>query len=336
MKKFSIILPVRNGGEYVKECVNSILNQSYLDFELIVLDNCSTDGTKEWVESLNDKRITILTAERPMNIEESWARVTTIKKNEFITIIGHDDILYANFLETIDKLISKNPSASLYLTHFDLIDAGGKLLRQCKPMQPRYTGDELLKAILTNSIDLMGTGYVMRAKDYDEMEGIPVKYPSLLYADFELWVNLASLSFEAVAPDNCFAFRIHPSTAHSSQDSKLHTAMNILIDYLSALKSKDEKMDEVINEYGNEFLLFYCKGFSHRLLRTNIKQREGMTVKKMIGQTKVWSKKIGLEEQYHPEKSASIKIAKIIDNNMILRRIFLLFKRVYPKSIIKK
>jgi glycosyltransferase involved in cell wall biosynthesis len=48
--KFSIILPVKNGGEYVKECVQSILAQSCPDFNLHILENCSTDGTAEWLQ----------------------------------------------------------------------------------------------------------------------------------------------------------------------------------------------------------------------------------------------------------------------------------------------
>ena len=336
MKKYSIILPVRNGGEYVKECVNSILAQTHDDFDLIVLDNCSTDGTPEWIASLKNNKIKLLFAPSPLSMEESWARATSIEKNEFITILGHDDILYPNFLQTIDLLVHQHPSASLYLTHFDLIDAEGKMIRACKPMQATYTGDELLKGILSNTVDIMGTGYVMRSKDYDGVGGIPVKYPRLLYADFELWVNLASKGYEVIAPEKCFAFRMHQSTAHSSKDSSLHDAMDIWIDCLAELKQKNEKTRAVVDEYGNEFLLFYCKGFSHRLLRTGIEDREGMTVEKMIGQTKQWAKKIGLESRYHPEKIFSIRLAGIIDNSAILRKVFLLFKKVYPKSVIKK
>lgn len=336
MNKFSIILPVRNGGEYVKECVNSILAQTVTDFNFIILDNCSTDGTKEWIESLNDDRIIIHTADRPLTIEESWYRVTSIDKNEFITVIGHDDILYPNFLQVINDLIIKNPAASLYFTHFDLINDKGKKIRSCKPMRTTYTGQELLEAILTNSVDIMGTGYVMRARDYDISGGIPVNYPNLLYADFELWVNFASLSFEVVSPENCFAFRMHQSTAHSSKDSRLHTAMDQFINYLAALKQKDEGMKNVINRKGVEFLLFYCKGFCHRLLRSDIKKREGMTVERMIHQTKLWAKKTGLENDYHPEQLPSIRIAKIIDSNPVFRKMFLLFKKIYPASIIRK
>ena len=116
--KYSIILPVRNGGEYVKECVHSILSQTLNDFNLIVLDNCSTDGTLQWIQSLHDERIIIYPSNKPLTIEENWARIKEVKKNEFMTLIGHDDLLCTDYLETMEALIAQHPSASLYQTHF--------------------------------------------------------------------------------------------------------------------------------------------------------------------------------------------------------------------------
>lgn len=128
MTRFSIILPVRNGGEYVKECVNSILSQTHGDFNLQVLDNFSSDGTPEWIHSLNDPRIIIYPSDKPLTIEENWARITVIPKNEFITLIGHDDVLDNNYLDTMINLISKHPTASLFQTHFRYINSEGSLL----------------------------------------------------------------------------------------------------------------------------------------------------------------------------------------------------------------
>ena len=51
MNRYSIILPVYNGGEYFKECVFSILSQTYACFDLHVLDNHSTDGSSEWIKT---------------------------------------------------------------------------------------------------------------------------------------------------------------------------------------------------------------------------------------------------------------------------------------------
>ena len=127
--KYSIILPVRNGGHYVKECVASVLTQTFTDFDFIILDNCSTDETLEWLNSINDNRIRIIPSKTPLSIEENWGRITRVDKNEFITLIGHDDLLYPDFLENINKLIEEFPNAGLYHTHFHFIDGTGKIIR---------------------------------------------------------------------------------------------------------------------------------------------------------------------------------------------------------------
>lgn len=64
------------------------------------------------------------------SIEENWNRIVTVPKNEFITLIGHDDLLHPDYLDTMDGLIQQHPSASfLYQTHFNYIDSSGQLVR---------------------------------------------------------------------------------------------------------------------------------------------------------------------------------------------------------------
>lgn len=120
--KFSIILPVYNGGGYVKECVKSILSQSVTDFNLHVLDSSSTDGSLEWIRSLNDPRIVFYPAEKKLTIEENWNRITGIPKNEFMTVIGHDDLFHPDYLQKMDELIGKHPKATLYQAHYNYIN----------------------------------------------------------------------------------------------------------------------------------------------------------------------------------------------------------------------
>ncbi|MEO6230449.1 MAG: glycosyltransferase [Ferruginibacter sp.] len=332
--KYSILLPVKNGDVYIKECVRSILSQTYTDFNFIVLDNCSTDGTLQWIESIEDQRIKIIPASSPLSIEENWGRIVTVEKNEFITIIGHDDILNADFLQTIDEMVQLYPEASLYHTHFNLIDAKGNLIRKSKAMNSLYSGSEFLQAFLTSSIDSMGTGYVMRSKDYDNIGGIPKKYPNLLFADFELWTELANKSFAAISLKNCFSFRVHQSATGTSADEKIQKAFFIFGDYLAALKARDQKMAEIIGKYGGIFLLHYCKAYAHRMLRTPLKKRQGVTVKSLVEKTKELSYKLGASSTYHPEKKSSLQLAMRIDNNFILRNLFLLFKKIYSKPIL--
>lgn len=228
INRYSIILPVHNGGEYVKECVHSILSQTLNNFNLHILDNCSTDGTLQWAQSLTDDRIKIYSAQNSLTIEESWERILHLPKNEFITLIGHDDILSENYLEVMDELISRYPDASLYQAHFNYIDSKGKIIRACTPMKDRENAEEFLTSLLTNNFDIMGTGFMMRAADYDMLGGIPA-YPNLLFADFELFVNLARINYKATSLQNCFSFRLHQSTTSVSPDIKIQQAFERFI-----------------------------------------------------------------------------------------------------------
>lgn len=334
MNKYSIILPVRNGGHYVKDCVNSILSQTLSDFNLLVLDNCSTDGTREWIESLNDIRIVLYPADRPLSIEENWARITTIPKNEFITLIGHDDLLYPDFLATIDALQRANPSASLYHTHFDFIDAKGKRIRTCKPMPAALSTEQLLEGFLVNRYDSMGTGYVMRAADYDAIGGIPARYPKLLFADFELWLLMTKLGFESIAAPCCFAFRVHDSTTGQAADRTLHEALGIYVDFLRSFVAENPSLKTVLQSNGAAMLHFYCKGYAHRLLRTPFENRSSLTVSNYVGQVKMLASRLGVNSSFHPEKDRSVWLAMQIDKYPILRKLFLLFKKVYKKPVL--
>ena len=108
-RRFSIVLPVRNGGAHLKLCVESILAQTLTnDFDLVILENASTDGTAEWLASLRDQRASAcMPAERSLSIEENWARILTVQRGEWMTIIGHDDLLDTDYLEAMRALTGR-------------------------------------------------------------------------------------------------------------------------------------------------------------------------------------------------------------------------------------
>src|SRR6187551_2323564 len=119
--KYSFLIPTYNSDRWIQSCINSILAQTYTGFDIIIVDSGSTDGTLKWISEIGDSRIRIYTTDVRLGIVENWQRFTTIPRNEFMTIMGHDDILYPNYLETIDQLIAQNPDAELFQTHFNFI-----------------------------------------------------------------------------------------------------------------------------------------------------------------------------------------------------------------------
>jgi len=329
VNKYSIILPVRNGGEYVKECVNSILAQTLNNFNLLVLDNASTDGTLQWITSLQDERIKIFPSEKSLSIEDSWARILTIPKNEFITLIGHDDLLDANYLALMDALIKKHPNASLYQAHCRYIDSAGSFKRHTKIMDEVQYAHEFIAHQLSASIESSGTGYMMRSKDYDEAGGL-LPYPKLIFADYQLWATLIHKNYKATALDECFSYREHQSASWATDGDQYQQAFERYIYFLKEMLDKDDRIKEVINRYGKQFLLASCEALSHRLLKTTPGKRD-LSVQSFINKCKGYAALLIPGQAFNPEEVFKIRLAGNIDRTAIGRLLFYTIKGRYKK-----
>ena len=259
MTRFSIFLPVRNGWPYVQECVESILQQTYPHFELHVLDNQSTDSTMPWLKSLTDSRIRLSTSSSALSIEDSWARIKDIEKQEFMTLIGHDDILDPGFLAATNALIDHHPDAALYCTGSRLINSEGRTIRSCRPVPHRETAAQYLTARFTFQRDVFGSGYVMRSAGYDRVGGIPA-FEKLFFADDALWLSLLLGSYKASDPAEHFAVRIHPKSESASLPSawsSILRGLNQFTGFLRRYIKNDEASRNVVAALEPAFLLRY-------------------------------------------------------------------------------
>ena len=197
--EFTIAIPAYNSEKWLPGCLDSVWKQTHSDFRVVILDSGSTDGTIAWLNQIKDPRLKVYESDRRLSIEENWGRIRDVAKTEFVTILGHDDLLYPDFLEIISKQVKEYPDAGIYHTHFDFINETGRKIRACQPMPSEIPFEDLLRRFLMGKIDLMATGYVVRSADYDLAGGIPTNYESLLFADFELWLRLARQGGMAVA-----------------------------------------------------------------------------------------------------------------------------------------
>ena len=259
MTRFSIFLPVRNGWPHVRECVESVLAQAYPHFLLHVLDNQSSDETVAYLRSVGDERIRLVTSDAPLSIEESWARIRASEKEEFMTTIGHDDLLDPGFLAAIKALIERHPDAALYTTGSRLINDEGKTIRSTHPVPPRETPAEYLTARFTFRRDNFGTGFVMRSADYDRVGGIP-KFERLFFADDALWLALMKDSYKACDPAELFSIRIHPKSESASLPSAWGSILRSLqqfTQYLRGYVQHDEAARRVAADLEPGFLLTY-------------------------------------------------------------------------------
>lgn len=261
---FTIIIPVRNGGNYLKQCVESILAQTYTNFELVLLDNASDDTSVEYISDLeqSQEKVKVFRSLEFLTIEKNWARILSIPKKEFITIIGHDDILHPHFLSDIATLINDFPEANLYSTHFNLIDSQGNTIRPCRPIPKFEAAHEYLAARLCDLRDSFGTGFVMRSKDYDAVGGVPL-FPNLLYADDSLWLKLIKKDGVKITSSNTnFSYRLHEGSTSGKPNKVL--LFNALINYLEFLRveaTSHNEIDQVIKRYSDKYISARCKDY---------------------------------------------------------------------------
>lgn len=109
----SVILSTYNDEKTIFDCINSILNQTYQNFELIIINDCSKDGTKKIIQSFSDKRIVYLENKKNLGRSISRNKGIELAKGEFIAIIDGDDIAAPFRLDIQLKYLNNNPSIDL-------------------------------------------------------------------------------------------------------------------------------------------------------------------------------------------------------------------------------
>ncbi len=107
---FSVVLPTLNRAGYLALAIQSVLNQMFGDFELIVSDNSSTDSTEQIVKNFSDKRIRYVKTEKILPMYESWEFALGQAKGEYITFLGDDDAHSKIYLESLKKVFEQHKS----------------------------------------------------------------------------------------------------------------------------------------------------------------------------------------------------------------------------------
>jgi glycosyltransferase involved in cell wall biosynthesis len=122
--KISIGIPVYNGEKYLELAINSLINQSFQDFEIIISDNASTDKTEEICRSFEFRDPRIVYHRNPINIgaANNYKKVFQLAKGQFFKWMAHDDRCSPNYLEECVKVLEDDPEIVMSFPRFVLID----------------------------------------------------------------------------------------------------------------------------------------------------------------------------------------------------------------------
>ncbi len=118
MPRFSVIIPIYNKEKDVETTIKSVLNQTYVDYEVILVDDGSTDNSLNIVNAIEDDRIQIFTKQNE-GVSKTRNYGITKSKAEYIAFLDADDYWYPNHLETLHRLIKKFPEETWYATAYE-------------------------------------------------------------------------------------------------------------------------------------------------------------------------------------------------------------------------
>jgi glycosyltransferase involved in cell wall biosynthesis len=178
-EKFSVIIPLYNKGPHIARAIESILQQTIQNIEIIVVDDQSCDEGPAIVRKYDDPRITLLEQDH-QGVSYTRNHGVSLAKTDFIAFLDADDEWMPRHLETILRLIEKFPEAGMFSTAYRKQDAAGKIqwpIYKCIPDAP-WEGlmpDYFLSATLGNS-PVNSSVVVIPKKIFYEMGGFPEGY----------------------------------------------------------------------------------------------------------------------------------------------------------------
>ncbi|HET6992082.1 MAG TPA: glycosyltransferase family A protein, partial [Bacteroidia bacterium] len=179
--KFSVVIPAYNRESRIGNAIRSVLNQSYPDFEIIIVDDGSTDNTKTVVSGFTDPRVNYIFQE---NRERGAARNAgkKIAKGDYITFLDSDDEFLPDHLQTVHDFINANPGYDVYCTSYKIVsDEKTKLLTIPKDIRGKLVSENFLSC----------NGVFLQKRISDEYHFSEDREMSGL-EDWELWLRIAS------------------------------------------------------------------------------------------------------------------------------------------------
>ncbi len=210
----SVTIPVYNAEEFLAEALQSVLDQTHQSFELIVVDDGSTDGSAEILADFarRDKRIRVCRTE---NRGVSAAANTCLEqaRNDLVVRLDPDDLMLPNRLERQVWFMQQHPDISVATSYAWLIDRNRKLLAEAKPTVDVDRG--IRERDPRHFVALIHPACIMRKKDIQAVGGYSTEYR--IGDDRELWGRLAASGYRlAVQPEFLVKQRLHRSSATGS------------------------------------------------------------------------------------------------------------------------
>ncbi|MBE6739301.1 MAG: glycosyltransferase [Ruminococcaceae bacterium] len=247
----SVIMSVYNGEEYLAETIESIINQTFTNWELIVINDCSKDSTPEILSVFanKDKRIKVHTNEVNLKLPASLNKAISISEGKYIARMDADDICLPNRLEKQYKFMEENDDVDLsscrFMTLKNGVYASGGCGGRCD--------NEALHTMLLVSNPILHPGVFAKA---EVMKKFNYDTSLTCTEDLELWTRMAMNDIKIeILPEVLLIYRLHDKQITNTTLERQHTEV---------LKIQNIYYSNVASVMDDEMQKFYINGIYFR------------------------------------------------------------------------
>lgn len=212
----TVLMPVYNGERYLRDAVESILNQTFKDFELLIINDGSSDGSRDIIKSYNDKRIRFVENEKNLNLIATLNRGLDLVRGKYVARMDHDDTSLPDRLAEQVAFLERNPDIGACGTYVRIFRPGFK-------MTVRYPTDpDGIKVRLLFRTPFAHPTVMMRM---DLIRKYHLYYdPDYLHAeDYELWYRFNKIVPLANIPKVLLNYRLHNSSISRTHRDTLNS-----------------------------------------------------------------------------------------------------------------
>jgi glycosyltransferase involved in cell wall biosynthesis len=209
MLRVSVVIPTYNRANLISEAIQSILDQTFQDYEIIIVDDGSTDNTKEIVQNFKNSRLRYI-CQRNSGVSVAQNTGTKLASGEYIAFLGSDDMLMRDALKKAVDILDAHPEVAFSYGQAYHMDEYGRILSlftpTCKHSCIRDGRDEIKELMFCTHI----SAATIRRSCFDEIGGFNPAFG--VSEDLEMWIRLAKKWPVAYIAEPLIKYRVHANS----------------------------------------------------------------------------------------------------------------------------
>jgi glycosyltransferase involved in cell wall biosynthesis len=261
-----------------------VLDQTCQDFEIIIVDDCSTDNSEEVVKNFKDQRIRFSKNEKNLGMVPNTNKALKLAKGEFVGILHPDDYYAPKMIETALKAFSENPDVGFTYSSYVVVNENGKVIARVKLCDRNkiFNSKECFKKLAIRNC-APPSAVLFKRKCYEEVGPFDEEFP--YPNDWNMWLRISLKYGSACLSDYLCYYRMH----EKSVSTLLYNSFETAVQEYRMLKKLQKKVDPELSPFVEEG----ARGAAKRALLNSV----GMISSSKNTALKFFSKALTLEKR---------------------------------------